>query len=120
MIAKKNRAPNRSQRQSAQSSIQKTKMQNIKKGNGDKQNSNLNLKCVSFAEMEAEQMEHQEVIDLDMESDVESGEVHCSSMLLPERVFNCNSSKKPLTYMTADRGFFLQVCEHCVCKGEII
>lgn len=113
MIAKKNRVPKRSQRQPAQSSIQKTKMQTIKKVNQDKrykQNSKLNLKCVSFAEMEGEQMEHQEVIDLDVESevesDVESGEVQCSSMMLPERVFNCNSSKKPPTYMTADTGFF--------------
>lgn len=113
MIVKKNRAPKRSQRQPAESSIQKTKMQTIKKGNKDKrdkQNSNLNLKCVSFAEMEAEQMEHQEVIDLDMESDVESGEVHCSSMLLPEKVFNCNSSNNPSAYMTTDTVFFIPKC----------
>lgn len=87
-------AKKRNRKQLVQSPVQKT--QTLKKGNKvkkDKQNNNLNLKgCTpgrrKLFEVEAEQIECQEVMDQDV------GPLHSSPLDLPERNHNLNSSKK--------------------------
>lgn len=90
------------QKQPVQSPGQKAKMQPLKKGNKEKrekQNNNLNLKgCAPgrrklFDEVEAEQIEQQEVTDLD------SGPLHSSPLILPQQDRNLDPSKKSLNYM---------------------
>lgn len=92
----------RTQKQPAQSSLPKPKTQPLKNGNKekrDKQKNNLNLKgCAPgrrklFDEVEAGQVEQQEVVDQDL------GPVHSSPLILPERDHSHNPSKKSLNSM---------------------
>lgn len=88
-------AKRRNQKQLVQSPVQKT--QTLKKGNKikkDKQNNNLTLKGGTpgrrklFHEVEAGQIECQEVMDQDV------GPLHSSPLDLPERNHSLNPSKK--------------------------
>lgn len=92
----------RTRKQPAQSSLPKPKTQPLKSGNkekGEKQKNNLNLKgCAPgrrklFDEVEAEQVEQQEVADQDL------GPVHSSPLILAERDHSLNPSKKSLNSM---------------------
>lgn len=100
--AKKNgAAKRRNQKQPALSPVEKSKRQTFKKGNKekrDKQNDNLNLKGYSpgrrklFDEVEAEQIEQQEVMAQDQHP------LHSSPLFLPERDHSLSSSKEALNH----------------------
>lgn len=94
-------AKRRNQKQPAPSPVQKTKRQTLKKGNKekrDKQKDNLNLKGYApgrrklFDEVEAEQIEQEEVMAQDRLP------LHSSPLLLPERDHSLNSSKEALNH----------------------
>lgn len=104
-------AKRRNQRQPALSPVEKSKRQTLKKGSKekrDKQNDNLNLKGYSpgrrklFDEVEAEQIEQQEVMAQDQHP------LHSSPLFLPERDHSLNASKEALNHnLTSNPNVYL-------------